>query len=44
LNLSGEIIGIKSTYINSSKNNLFAPSSEISKALSLWKDSQKKAE
>ncbi len=44
LNLSGEIVGIKSTYINSSKNNLFAPSSEISKALSLWRASEKKTE
>ncbi|MFA5652396.1 MAG: serine protease [Candidatus Paceibacterota bacterium] len=34
LNLSGELVGIKSIYMDSSKTNLFAPSRDIQEALS----------
>lgn len=44
LNLSGELVGIKSTYMDSSKTSFFAPSGDIQEALSSLIASQKKAE
>jgi hypothetical protein len=44
LNLSGELVGIKSTYMESSKTGFFAPSADIQEALSSLVASQKKAE
>lgn len=44
LNLSGELVGIKSTYMDSAKTNLFAPSLDIQNKLSLVLDSVKKSE
>ncbi len=36
LNLTGDLVGIKSTYINSSKTDLFVPSDAITTALSAY--------
>lgn len=44
LNLSGELVGIKSTYMDSSKTSFFAPSGDIQEALSSLIVPQKKAE
>jgi S1-C subfamily serine protease len=44
LNLSGELVGIKSAYMNSSKTNLFAPSSDISDVISALATSSKKTQ
>jgi S1-C subfamily serine protease len=44
LNLSGELVGIKSTYMDSSKTILFAPSSYIADDLSALANSQKKTQ
>ena len=44
LNLSGELVGIKSNYMDSSKTDFFAPSSDVQEALSSLADSQKKAQ
>ena len=35
LNLSGELVGIKSTFLDSAKTDLFVPSSNIKSALSV---------
>ncbi len=37
LNLTGDLVGIKSTYIDSSKTDLFVPSSAINSALSAYR-------
>ncbi len=44
LNLSGELVGIKAIYIDSSKTNLFTPSSNIQDTLSVLTNSQKNAQ
>ena len=44
LNLSGELVGIKSTYMDSARTNLFAPTLDIQNKLSLVLDSVKKSE
>jgi serine protease Do len=44
LNLSGELVGIKSTYMDSSKTIFFAPSFNIQEALSSLISSQKKTQ
>lgn len=44
LNLSGELVGIKSTYMDSSKTGFFAPSGNVQDALSLLANSQKKTQ
>jgi len=44
LNLSGELVGIKSIYMDSSKSDLFTPSQEIQNALNALTNSQKKAQ
>lgn len=44
LNLSGELVGIKSVYMDSAKTDLFTPYSSIKSALSAYTDSQKKAQ
>jgi len=41
LNLSGELVGIKTTYMDSSKTDLFTPSSDVQDALSSLTSSQK---
>ncbi|MFA6797609.1 MAG: serine protease [Candidatus Paceibacterota bacterium] len=42
LNLSGELVGIKTTYLNDFRTDLFAPSNYIEKALLDFTESQKK--
>ncbi len=42
LNLSGDLVGIKSTYMDSERTDLFAPSDSIKSVLSAYADSQKK--
>ncbi len=44
LNLSGELVGIKSTYMDSSKTTFFAPSVDIQEAVSSLANSQKKVQ
>jgi len=44
LNLSGDVVGIKSTYMDSERTDLFAPSDSIKTTLSAYADSQKKAQ
>jgi len=44
LNLSGDLVGIKSTYVDSERTNLFAPSDSIKTTLSAYADSLKKAQ
>lgn len=44
LNLSGDLVGIKSTYLDSERTNLFAPSDSIKATLSAYTDSLKKAQ
>jgi len=44
LNLSGELVGIKAIYMDSSKSDLFTPSQDIQNALNALADSQKKAQ
>jgi len=44
LNLSGELVGIKSTYMDSSKMGFFAPSLDVQEALTAFTDSQKKSQ
>ena len=44
LNLSGELVGIKSNYMDSSKTDFFAPSSDVQEALSSLADSLKKTQ
>ncbi len=44
LNLSGELVGIKAIYMDSSKSDLFTPSLDIQNALNALADSQKKAQ
>jgi len=41
LNLSGELVGIKSIYMDSSKSNLFTPSLEIQNVINMLQNSQK---
>jgi S1-C subfamily serine protease len=43
-NLSGELVGIKSTYLDSDKTNLFAPANDIQADLSALAASQKKSQ
>jgi len=42
LNLSGEIVGIKGTFLDSARADLFVPVSSIQNVLSSYRDSQKK--
>jgi len=42
LNLSGDVVGLKATYLNSAKTDLFVPVNELNKVLSAWIVSQKK--
>jgi len=44
LNLSGELVGIKSTYMDSSQTDFFAPSIDIQESLSALVSSQKKTQ
>ena len=44
LNLSGELVGIKAIYMDSSKSDLFTPSQDIQNALNALADSHKKAQ
>ena len=44
LNLSGELVGIKSIYMDSSKTDFFAPSIDIQESLSSLINSQKKSQ
>jgi serine protease Do len=44
LNLSGELVGVNTVYMNSSKTGLFTPSQQVKDALSALADSQKKAQ
>jgi S1-C subfamily serine protease len=43
-NLSGELVGMKSTYSTSERTDLFAPASDIKSALSDYAESQKKTQ
>jgi S1-C subfamily serine protease len=43
-NLSGELVGIKSTYTDSSKTNLFAPTDDVTTAISDYTASQTKTQ
>lgn len=44
LNLSGELVGIKGTFLDSARTDLFVPVSSIQAVLSAYQDSQKKAQ
>jgi S1-C subfamily serine protease len=44
LNLSGEIVGIKGTFLDSARTDLFVPVSSIQSVLSSYQDSQKKTQ
>lgn len=44
LNLSGELIGVKSNYMDSSKSDYFAPASDVQDALSALTTTQKKVQ
>ena len=44
LNLSGELVGIKTIYMDSSKSDLFASGADVQEALSFLANSQKKAQ
>ncbi len=44
LNLSGDVVGIKSTYMDSERTDLFAPSDSIKSTLAAYADSQKKSQ